>query len=68
MRENDPVVEFPGVECEKETDRALLVTIKGQEHWIPKSHVHDDSEVFSEGDHGKLIISEWIATQKGLKP
>lgn len=35
--------------------------------WFPKGkHIHDDSEVFEEGDEGDLIISEWIANEKGL--
>ena len=64
----DKTVEFEGVTCKKETDKALLCVIDGEEHWIPKSQVDDDSEVFNDGDNstGKLVVSEWIATQKGL--
>jgi hypothetical protein len=28
--------------------------------------VHDDSEVWRERDHGELVVSRWIAEQKGL--
>jgi hypothetical protein len=68
MRDDDPTCDFDNVRCIKETDAALLCVIDGDEFWIPKSHVHDDSEVFDEdvNSEGKLIISEWIAQQKGL--
>lgn len=57
---------FEDVECTQETDAALLCSVDGQEVWIPKSQVDDDSEVYHEGDTGKLVVSVWIATQKGL--
>lgn len=60
------VVEFEDVECVRATEKALLCRIDGKEHWIPQGQIHDDSEVYRDGDRGKLVISEWIATQKGL--
>lgn len=48
------------------TDKALLCIIEGEEVWIPKSHIHDDSEVWGAGQAGTMIISEWLAEQKGL--
>jgi hypothetical protein len=59
-------MEFSGVECRAETDKAILCVIDGEEHWIPKSHVDDDSEVYAKGHEGTLIVTEWIAKQKGL--
>lgn len=59
-------VAFDGVECVHATDAALLCVIDGDEHWIPQSQVDDDSEVYEDGGEGTLIISEWIAIQKGL--
>jgi len=59
-------VTIPDVTVNKETDKALLCEIEGEEMWIPKSQIQDDSEVFAEGDEGDLIISEWIAKEKGL--
>lgn len=61
-----PSVSIKGVVCKRETDKALLCIIDDEEHWIPKSQVDDDSEVYAEGDEGKLVITEWIAEQKGL--
>lgn len=51
---------------EKETDAAILVTIDGTEYWIPKSQISEDSEVYEEGGTGELVITEWIATEKGI--
>lgn len=65
MRANDEVARFDAI-CVRSTEKAILVRIDGAEHWIPQSHVHDDSEVYAEGDEGTLVISEWIAKQKGL--
>lgn len=68
MRPNDLTETFRDVVCKKETDAALLCEIDGADYWIPKSHVSDDSEVFDGADNasGKLVVSEWIAKQKGL--
>lgn len=57
---------FEGCEAVRETADALLVNIEGTEVWIPKSHVDDDSEVYAKGHEGRLVISEWIAMEKGL--
>lgn len=73
MRKSDdkPPVTFKDATCVKETDKALLVRIPeddDKEHWIPKSQIHDDSEVYDGEDnaHGKLVITHWIAEQRGL--
>ena len=62
------------VEVETETQPgytshgALKCCIPAEEKpmWIPKSQVDDRSEVYKAGDKGALMISEWIAEQKGL--
>ncbi len=53
-------------ECLKETDAALLCDIEGEEMWIPKGQVLSDSEVWQEGDAGVLVVTNWIAREKGL--
>lgn len=58
--------EFENVKCIKVTPNAILCAIDGKEIWIPQSQVDDASEVFSVGDEGTLIVTEWIAIQKGL--
>lgn len=59
-------VSIADVECTAETDRAILVSVNGGDHWVPKSQLHDDSEVYSKKDSGKLVMSKWIAKQRGL--
>lgn len=50
------------------TQKAILVDVDGEDYWIPLSQVDEESEVFEKGDQGDLIITEWIAQQKGLTP
>jgi hypothetical protein len=57
---------FVNAVCTRDTDKAILVEIDGDEFWIPQSHVDDDSEVYEEGQRGTLVISQWIAEQKGI--
>lgn len=59
-------VRIDEVECKKTTPKAILVAIDGKDYWIPQSQVDDDSEVWCAGDYGTLVISEWIAEQKGI--
>ncbi len=60
------MVEFEDSEGLRETDRALLCQIDGEEVWIPKSVIDDESDVREEGDTGVLIIPEYIAKEKRL--
>lgn len=48
------------------TAKALLVEVEGEEVWIPRSQIHDDSEVWDEGHEGTLVIPLWLAAEKGL--
>lgn len=59
-------VSFENVKVIRKTAAALLCRIDGQDHWIPQSQIDDDSEVYDQGHEGTLIVSEWVATQKGL--
>lgn len=54
--------------CLKDSGQALLIEIDGEEFWIPQSQILPDSEVYDAGKNseGTLVISEWIATQKGI--
>lgn len=54
-------------ECIEKRDKAILVEapdFDGPE-WIPQSQVHEDSEVYKLGDKGTLIVSDWLAKQRG---
>ena len=66
MQDFKSMVEIKDVFATAETMLALLCIIDGEEHWIPKAQIDANSEVWKNGDEGTLIISEWIAEQKGL--
>ena len=65
MKDNEPVYRIEAV-ATHETDKGLRVEISGGiAEFLPKSHIHDDSEVQHVGDAGELVCSLWIARQKG---
>ncbi len=51
------------------TDKAILVVLDdqdGYETWVPKSQIHDDSEVFGgEVRKGQLVVMRWFAESRG---
>ena len=49
----------------RETAKALLVDVDGEENWIPKGQIDDDSEVYQRGDEGELVIPMWLAIDRG---
>lgn len=56
-----------GVICTRSTPKAILVVLtSGASLWVPQSQVHADSEVWQQGDEGALVITRWLAEQKGL--
>jgi hypothetical protein len=63
---SEGTVELEDVSVEAETDLALLCNIDDKKHWIPKSVVHEDSEVSSEGDTGTIVLQRWFAEKEGL--
>lgn len=63
--------EFEGCVVIRATANAVLIRgLEEEDIWIPKSQIDDDSEVWNDTTDGKgpgrLIISEWCATEKGL--
>jgi hypothetical protein len=59
-------VSFNSVSVIRKSDAALFCLIDGERVWIPFSQIDDDSEVYDEDTEGQLIVTEWIAIQKGL--
>jgi hypothetical protein len=56
-------------ECVIERDAAILVTMADEygsqvDRWIPKSCLHDDSEVYKYGHVGKVVVRAWWAEEK----
>lgn len=58
-------VQLEDVEVLNESAHALLIKLDGQTYWVPKNHVSDNSEVYKVGHSGTMIVSAWIAEQKG---
>jgi hypothetical protein len=52
------------------SDTQMAVHVKCAEvaksFWVPKSIIHDDSEVYKAFTEGRLIISKWWAEKRGL--
>ena len=46
----------------RETEKAYLFVITGEEYWLPKSQVEDILETANQ-----VIIPRWLANKKGLK-
>ena len=66
-RDEGEWVEFEDAKCVAATGAAIQVRLDdGELYWFPKSQVSNDSEVWKLGTKGTLIVSEWIAKQKGL--
>lgn len=63
---SDGTIEFEDVEVVKETDAALLVRIEGEEVWLPKSQLCEDSDKLEEGETGTIMLPSWLAFDKGL--
>jgi hypothetical protein len=68
FRDEDEIkqVAFEDVTCLRETDKALLCLIEGEEVWVPQSQITDDSEVYEQGGEGKLVVTTWWAAKQGL--
>lgn len=51
--------------CVEERQLSIKVVLGGVHSFIPKSVIHDDSEVFKLNDSGKLIVKHWWAAKEG---
>jgi hypothetical protein len=65
MKGNTGEVTLENVTLGKETDKAILATINGEDHWIPHSQITKIERSPNKGCD-KLVVSLWIAQQKGL--
>lgn len=67
MITDDDTVSFDVDQVEAEGEKAILVELEGEKVWVPKSQIHDDSEVYSKASGGgTLIVTRWWAEQRGL--
>ena len=52
--------------AESQSKLALRVKTREKgEFWVPKSVIHDDSEVYEKGHEGKLCIQLWWCEKQG---
>jgi hypothetical protein len=60
--DDDEGVAYDVDEVVAATERALLVrfTKDGSEKWVPRSVIHDDSEVFEIEHRGRLVVKTWF--------
>jgi len=54
--------------CLSQTEKAVRIHLDDENtpRWIPKSVLHDDSEVYQTGDTGKVIVKQWWAEKNGF--
>lgn len=52
------------------TEKALRVLLESEDEprWIPRSQIHDDSEVYDDKNNttGDLVVTRWFAEKEGL--
>lgn len=52
------------------SDKALEIELEdlGERRWIPRSVIHDDSEVYDEDENkeGEVFVHQWWAVKNGL--
>ena len=67
-KDEDDLVEFFDCKVIHATDKAILVKLPEMEkpQWFPQSQVHANSEIWQQDDEGTLVVTRWIAEQKGL--
>lgn len=53
--------------CVHDSGKALLIEAPDfkEAKWIPQSVIHDDSEVYQDGDEGTLVVEDWFAEKEG---
>ena len=51
----------------RQTDKAGLFLIAGQEVWLPWSQIGEDSEVKDDDDAGMIYIPRWLAEKHELE-
>lgn len=65
VREGRPA-DLGNGECIHETEKAVLVKLSDCKLWVPKSQLHDDSEVFGKGMKGRVVVKFWWAEKQEL--
>ena len=53
-------------EIRRETAKAFLLVVDGDEYWIPKSQMRDPDQHLEGDTDCEVEMTEWIAREKGL--
>lgn len=53
---------------ESNSGDALQVDVAGDVDWFPKSQIVHDESITEVGEEGTLVITAWLAKQRGLTP
>jgi hypothetical protein len=61
------VVMFRAVHVLRDAGTAFFCLIGTKEVWVPLTEIRYGSEVARIGDRGRLIISQWLAQNMGLR-
>ena len=57
---------FSDVKIVHQTDRAIKVKLDDErEIWVPKSVIHDNSEIWKVEEEGDLMVKRWWAEKEG---
>lgn len=64
----DDTITIEKATCTAETSKAILVAFDDRVLWIPKSVVHDNSEVWAQDTTGDLVVARWWAEKEGVEP
>lgn len=66
-RYNDSELAYLNGRCKFETERALLCVLEtGDEVWIPKSLIAEDSQVKKRDDEGEVAAPLWFFEKEGV--
>lgn len=69
MQDGDLPYHVDGVawpKLEARSGKAILFDIDGVEVWVPKSAIHDNSELWEVGQPpGQLVVKQWFAEKRG---
>jgi hypothetical protein len=65
--DGDEMVVFDEVIVKAATKKAILCEIEGEDYWIPRSQLGDETDVDESGDAGQIAIPKWLARAKNLE-
>lgn len=63
---SDMAVALPEGKIVRQTAKAVLYEFDGETKWIPQSVIHDDSDIWKDGEEGVLKVQSWWAEKEGL--